>query len=74
MLIDRPNKLAFTWVWDHDPSNPQMIELDFTERNGRTTVVMINSRIPTDEMRNSQTRGWQPCYDNLDPTLPQSSS
>lgn len=73
-LIDRPNRLAFTWVWDHDPSNPQMIELDFTEHEGQTTVVMVNSRIPTEEMRDSHQQGWQLCYDNLDRTLQRSSS
>jgi uncharacterized protein YndB with AHSA1/START domain len=72
-LIDPPNRLAFTWVWDDDPANPQMIELDFFERNGVTTVVMVNSGIPTDERRGSQDRGWQHCYDNLTRVLQQAA-
>ena len=73
-LIDPPSRLAFTWVWDHDAANPQLIELELTEHEGRTTVVMINSRISTDEMRDSQTRGWHLCFDNLDRALQRSSS
>jgi uncharacterized protein YndB with AHSA1/START domain len=30
-LIDRPHRLAFTWTFDDDPSNQQLIELEFTE-------------------------------------------
>jgi uncharacterized protein YndB with AHSA1/START domain len=63
--IDPPRRLAFTWIWDDDPSNPQMIELDFSERDGATTVVMFNSGIPSDEERNEQQDGWHCCFDNL---------
>ena len=36
--IDRPNRLVFTWTFDDYPSNQQLIELEFTERDGATTV------------------------------------
>jgi uncharacterized protein YndB with AHSA1/START domain len=65
-VIEPPHRLAFTWVWDEDPDNPQMIELEFSERDGATTVLMINSGITTEQGRGSQQRGWHRCYDNLD--------
>jgi uncharacterized protein YndB with AHSA1/START domain len=65
-LVEPPHRLAFTWVWDHDPGNPQLIELEFAERDGRTTVLMVNSGIDTDDRRASQRRGWHGCYDNLE--------
>ena len=68
-VIEAPHRLAFTWIWDHDPPHEQMVELQFSEREGRTTVLMINSRVPTDELRRDQERGWQRCYDNLDRSL-----
>jgi uncharacterized protein YndB with AHSA1/START domain len=68
-VIEPPHKLAFTWVWDDDPSNPQMIELQFSERDGVTTVVMLNSGIPTDKRRDEQHDGWLRCFDNLDRAL-----
>ena len=44
-LIERPHRLAFTWTFDDDPSNQQMIELEFIERDGATTVLFVNSDI-----------------------------
>jgi uncharacterized protein YndB with AHSA1/START domain len=69
MAIDRPKRLAFTWTWDHDPDNTMLIELEFTERDGRTTVVMVNSGLPTEKDRNEHERGWHACYDNLERVL-----
>jgi activator of Hsp90 ATPase-like protein len=43
-----------------------MIELEFSERDGATNVLMINSGIPTDQRRRDQQGGWHRCYDNLD--------
>lgn len=73
-LIDPPRRLVFTWIWDHQPSDAQLIELEFREQGGRTTVVMINSSIPSDRARDDQRRGWHRCYDNLARTLTQPSS
>ena len=68
-LIDRPNKLAFTWTFDDDPSNQQMIELEFTEQDGATTVLFVNSNISNEERRDSQYSGWQACLDNMEIAL-----
>jgi uncharacterized protein YndB with AHSA1/START domain len=68
-LIDRPNKLAFTWTFDDDPSNQQMIELEFSENDGVTTVRFVNSDISGVERRDSQESGWQACFDNMDRAL-----
>ncbi len=68
-VVEPPHRLAFTWVWDDDPRNPQMIELEFSEREGETTVVMLNSGIPTERREDEQEGGWNGCYDNLDRTL-----
>lgn len=68
-VIDPPRRLVFTWVWDDQPDRPQLIELELSERDGRTTVSMTNSAIPTDGRLESQERGWQVCYDNLERLL-----
>jgi uncharacterized protein YndB with AHSA1/START domain len=64
-LIERPYRLAFTWTFDDDPSNQQMIELEFTERNGVTTVLFVNSDISEERRRDQQYDGWNTCFDNL---------
>jgi uncharacterized protein YndB with AHSA1/START domain len=68
-VVDPPNRLVFTWVWDDQPERRQLIELDFAERDGATTVLMTNSSIPSDERRESQQRGWNVCFDNLERVL-----
>lgn len=68
-VVDPPRRLVFTWVWDDQPDQPQLIELELSERDGRTTVSMTNSAIPTDGRLESQERGWHVCYDNLERLL-----
>jgi uncharacterized protein YndB with AHSA1/START domain len=68
-LIDRPHRLEMTWTFDDDPSNRQLIELSFSESEGSTTVVMINSGISTDERRDAQHEGWHGCFDELERAL-----
>jgi uncharacterized protein YndB with AHSA1/START domain len=68
-VIERPHRLAFTWTFDDDPSNQQMIELDFTERDGATTVVFVNSDISDEDRREAQDDGWRTCFDNLERAL-----
>ena len=63
--IDRPKRLAFTWTFDDDPSNQQLIELEFTERDGATTVVFVNSNISHENRRDAQYDGWSTCFDEM---------
>lgn len=67
--IDRPHRLVMTWTFDDDRSNQQLVELTFSESEGSTTVVMINSRISTDERRDAQEQGWYGCLDELERLL-----
>jgi uncharacterized protein YndB with AHSA1/START domain len=65
-LIDRPYRLVMTWTFDDDPSNEQLIELTFSESEGSTAVLMVNSGISTDERRAGQDEGWHGCFDQLE--------
>jgi uncharacterized protein YndB with AHSA1/START domain len=65
-LIDRPHRLVMTWTFNDDPSNEQLLELTFSEDQGATTVLLVNSDISTDERRDAQDDGWQGCLDELD--------
>jgi uncharacterized protein YndB with AHSA1/START domain len=68
-LIDRPHRLVMTWTFDDAPSNEQLIELVFSESEGSTTVLMVNSGISTDERRKAQDWGWHGCLDELERVL-----
>jgi len=68
--IDPPTRLAFTWTWDNDEEDRQtLIELDFEEAEGITTVRMTHSGLRDEESVRSHEDGWTKCFDNLGRTL-----
>jgi uncharacterized protein YndB with AHSA1/START domain len=69
MEVERPHRLAFTWTFDDDQSNQQLIEIDFTERDGATTVVFVNSNISEKRRRDQQYDGWSTCFDEMERVL-----
>ena len=64
-VIDRPRRLVMTWTFDAEPANTQLIELLFSESEGSTTVLMVNSAIVSEERREDRDRGWRACLDEL---------
>jgi uncharacterized protein YndB with AHSA1/START domain len=68
-LIDRPRRLVMKWTFDDDPSNEQLIELSFSEHDGVTTVLLVNSGISHEERREAQDVGWHGCLDELERVL-----
>lgn len=68
-LIERPYRLVMSWTFDDDPSNEQLIELSFSEAEGATTVLMVNSGISTEGRRDAQDWGWRGCLNELERAL-----
>jgi uncharacterized protein YndB with AHSA1/START domain len=69
-VIERPRRLVMTWTfYDDEPGNEQLIELTFSESEGSTTVVMVNSRISSDRRVDSQDMGWNGCFTELQRAL-----
>jgi len=66
--IDPPRRLAFTWYWD-DNDTRQLIELDFDEADGVTTVRFTHSDLWDEEAVRSHERGWSTAFDNLERAL-----
>lgn len=69
ILVERPHRLVFTWTFDDDPSNQQLIEIDFIEEGETTRVVFVNSDISDRERRDSQEDGWSTCIDEMERVL-----
>lgn len=63
--IDPPSRLAFTWTWDDDDTRETLIELDFEEADGATTVRLTHSNLRDEESVRSHEGGWTACFDNL---------
>jgi uncharacterized protein YndB with AHSA1/START domain len=66
--IDPPRRLAFTWLWDGD-STRQLIELDFEEADGVTTVSFTHRGLWDEEAVRSHEDGWTKAFDNLERAL-----
>lgn len=66
--IEPPDRLAFTWVWD-DETHETLIEIDFEEADGATTVHFHHSGLWSEEAVRSHERGWGVCFDNLERAL-----
>jgi uncharacterized protein YndB with AHSA1/START domain len=67
--IDPPTRLAFTWTWDDDEARETLVELDFEEAEGLTTVRMTHSGLRDQESVLSHEDGWTRCFDNLERVL-----
>jgi uncharacterized protein YndB with AHSA1/START domain len=66
--VDPPNRLAFTWIWDGD-TRRTLIELDFEETAGITTVRFTHSGLWDEEAVRSHEYGWGRILDRLGRTL-----
>ena len=66
-VFDPPHRLAFTWTWE-DGGDEQLIEVEFHEHEGATTVILTNRGIPALE-REDYDEGWQNSFDNLEQAL-----
>jgi uncharacterized protein YndB with AHSA1/START domain len=66
--IDPPTRLAFTWLWDGDTTRT-LIELDFEEADGATTVRFTHSGLLDEASVRSHEHGWSNILDRLGRTL-----
>jgi uncharacterized protein YndB with AHSA1/START domain len=66
--VEPPTRLAFTWIWDDDPRGT-LIEVDFSENDGTTTVRFTHSHLWDEETVRDHEDGWNKLFDNLERTL-----
>ena len=67
--VDPPRRLAFTWIWDDYKDRVQLIEIDFEERDGATTMRFTHSGLWDEEAVASHEGGWGTAFDNLGQVL-----
>lgn len=66
--VRRPERLAYTWMWENKPEmtgGETLVEIDFRELGDGTEVVLTHTGLPTDESRGQHTHGWNGCLDSL---------
>jgi len=64
--IDPPNKLAFTWIWDDDrDQTEQLIEIEFSERDGETSMRFTHKDLWDEQAVADHEDGWNKVFENL---------
>lgn len=63
--ISKPERLVFTWSWEHDPIDT-LVTLTFTEKGGMTEMVLKHEALPTPAERDSHEKGWIGCIAQLE--------
>jgi uncharacterized protein YndB with AHSA1/START domain len=62
--IDRPNRLAFTWLWDGE-THRTLIEIDFTPTAAGTKVTFTHAKLWDEETVKGHRYGWSNVLDSL---------
>ena len=62
--VEPPSRLAFTWLWDGNPTRT-LIEVDFEEADGVTTVRFSHSGLWDEEAVRSHEHGWSNVLESL---------
>lgn len=66
LAVERPVRLVYTRRWAGGEEGDSVVEVRFVERDGRTTVRLEHTGLPSAASRAEHARGWQACLDNLD--------
>ena len=64
-IIDRPSKLAFTWISKGTDNQPTLVTIELFDRGGRTELVLTHDRFPRKEAVEQHRRGWGSAVDKL---------
>ncbi|MBS0471383.1 MAG: SRPBCC domain-containing protein [Proteobacteria bacterium] len=67
-VVERPSKLAFTWIWDHDPVET-LVTLTFRDLGGRTELVLRHENFALAERCEDHKIGWTSTLAKLDGRL-----
>ncbi|MFY9553000.1 MAG: SRPBCC family protein [Thermoanaerobaculia bacterium] len=65
-----PERLVYTWTWDHDPgfgeqTGDTLVTVEFRERGKETELVLTHERFATAKARDEHDNGWKQCLDRL---------
>lgn len=63
--IKKPEKLVFTWSWEHDPMDT-LVTLTFNEMGNSTELTLKHELLPTPEKREDHAHGWNGCLQSLE--------
>jgi uncharacterized protein YndB with AHSA1/START domain len=65
--ISPPERLVFTWKWEHVPedSPETLVTVEFLPRGDGTEMVLTHERFPSADVRDLHNQGWTSSFDCL---------
>jgi uncharacterized protein YndB with AHSA1/START domain len=64
--IRAPERLIFTWQWENSPEFPEtLVTVEFRDLGGKTELTLTHEALPTPELRDKHTHGWNLCLARL---------
>ena len=64
--IEPPEKLAFTWRWENDPSaSESVVTVEFRDLGPATEILLTHELLPSAEEREKHGHGWEGCLAQL---------
>ena len=69
-IIDRPAKLAFTWISRGTNDQPTLVTVEFLDRGRKTEVVLTHEGLPNEKSVADHTAGWSDILEKLDAKRP----
>jgi uncharacterized protein YndB with AHSA1/START domain len=66
--VSPPERIAFTFRWESGEAEgvTSRVTVEFNEDGGRTTVVLTQTGLPSEESRDEHEHGWASCLENLE--------
>jgi uncharacterized protein YndB with AHSA1/START domain len=64
--IKPPEKIAFTWLWEHDPGTDEsLVTIEFRDLGPSTEILLTHEHLPSVEQRDKHEHGWEGCINQL---------
>lgn len=70
--VVEPERVAFTWAWedaDGKPGHETVVRVNFTEKGGKTRLVVHQGAFESESARDRHEEGWSSCLECLDDYL-----
>jgi uncharacterized protein YndB with AHSA1/START domain len=75
--IEPPERLVFTWGWEHLPLvrlTDSLVTVEFAERGLQTELVLTHERLRHRALRAWHVWGWRTCLDKLGPFVAETAA
>jgi len=64
--VTPPERLVFTWAWEHsDDDAAMLITVELAARGNTTELALTHERLPSENSRDLHNEGWTGCLDRL---------